>query len=249
MANLTKLKEYQTPSKRLNFKAATNKAGAIRNTPYRAKTGSIAESYLGFNVISELDNANESSNAGLLAEVAKLEKKTQDMQVAGEALRRKATELAAQAEIRTETVTHVLKQAESLGKAQNTENSAVIDFLKNMAIANQKADNKDAFAGLSGKQIFKEEQASFSERVRNLFVNAEQKAIDSANALELAERLRLMRQKQTLLNNWVEGKSTTEDIIEPYQELVKLRATKEQNGEGKGSIFNAIGGFFNRAVG
>lgn len=249
MPNLTRLKEYKTPKKRLNFKAVAQKAGTIRKTPYRDKTGSIVQSYLGFDVIQALDSADESSNSGLLEEVAKLETKTQDMQVAGEALRRKATELAAQVEIRTETVTHVLKEAEKLGKAQNTENSAVIDFLKNMAIANQKADNKDAYSGLSGEQAFREEQASFSERVRNLFTNAEQKAIDSAKASELAERLSLMRQKQSLLNNWIDGKSTTEDILDPYQELVKLRSTKEQNGEGKGSIFSAIGGFFNKAMG
>ncbi len=256
MANLTKLKEFTTPGKRLNFKAAAKKAGSLRNTPYRARTSSITQSYLGFDVVAQLDNANESSNAGLLAELSKLESKTDDMQVAGEALRRKATQLAVQTEIRTETVTHVLKEAERLGKAHNTENSAVIDFLKNMAIANQRSDNKDAYSGLSGEQSFREEQASFSERVRNLFVNAEQKAIaanqaivDNQKASDLAERLRLMKQKQALLNNWAAGNSTTEDIIDPYKELVQLRATKEQNGQGKGSIFSAIGGFFNKAVG
>lgn len=248
MANLTKLKEYNTPNKRLNFKRVTERAATKRNTPYVSRSGSITQSYLGFDVVKLLTDADAGTNSSLLEEVANLEQKTQDMVVTGEALRRKATQLAEQAEIRTATVKHVLDEAQKLGKAQNIENSEVIEFLKEMGISNTKADNKDALTGINGDVAYREEMNSFSDRVRKIYQGQEQKAIDSAKAEELSERLRQVKAKQTLLGQWMQGKAETRDIIEPHRELSELRNTRESNGEGKGSIFGAIGGFINRAV-
>lgn len=250
MPDLTKLTNFKPPKTRRNTWGGTIKAAqTLRKTPHRDKSAAISSAYLGFDVVKNLADCDATKNASLLEQVASLELKTQDMQIGSQALKRKASELANQAEIRASTVEHILGEAQKLGIAHNTENSAVVEFLKNMGIANAKADNKDAYAGIKGESDFRDEQLSFGEKVRKLYQAKEEKAIAYAQKEELAAKLKLIQEKQSLLDGWIKGDNQTKEVLEAYKELNNLRETREGDGTGGGSWFNKIGGFLSKAVG
>lgn len=249
MPDLTKLKNFKQPKNSKNtFGGAVKNAQLLRKTPHRDKAADISKNYLGFDVVAALASCDSSANTSLLQEVAALELKTQDMEISSRGLMRKATELANQADIRANTVSHILEEAQKLGIAHNTENSAVVEFLKSMGIANAKADNKDAFAGIKGESDFRDEQLSFSEKVRKLYQAKEDKAIAYVEQEKLAERLRQIQQHQSLIDGWMTGSNQTKEVLGAYDELNKLRASGESDGSGGGSWFNKVGGFLSKAV-
>lgn len=228
MADLTKLKDYQ---KKGSFSTALSQAKKPRANARRKGSGNIANNYLGFDPVTGLEDATESSNLTLLAEVAKVEQKATDMEVAGEAFKRKATAIAKQALVRAETVTHVLQEAEKLGIAQNRENTAVLEFLHRMAIANTKADNTEAYSSLATDSAYTDEVASFSEKVRKLFETREQKAIDfEANRL-LSEKMKVIKQQQATLEKWQSGKTSTEDALKAYHALVSEQGRNKDTND------------------
>lgn len=244
MVDLTKLKDYQ---KKIPFSTALTQAKKPRSNARRKGSGNIVNNYLGFDPVAGLEDATESSNLALLAEVTKVEQKTTDMEVAGEAFRRKATALAKQAVVRAETVAHVLQEAEKLGIAQNSENTAVLEFLHHMAVANTKADNTEVYSRLATHTAYTDEEASFSEKVRKLFETREQKAIDfEANRL-LSEKMKVIKQQQVTLEKWQSGKASTDDALKAYQALVNEQGQNKDTNDK--SIVFTVGSYVAKTLG
>lgn len=244
MADLTKLKDYQ---KKGSFSTALTQAKKPRPNVRRKGSGVIVSNYLDFDPVAGLEKATQESNLVLLAEVAKVEQKATDMEVAGEAFRRKATALAKQAVVRAETVAHVLREAEKLGIAQNSENTAVLEFLHHMALANTKADNTEAYSSLATDSAYTDEITNFSEKVRKIFEAREQKAIDfEANRL-LSEKMRVIKQNQNTLEKWQSGKVSTEDALKAYQAIVSGQGQNKDTNDK--SIVSTVGNYVAKALG
>lgn len=244
MANLTELKDYE---KKVPFSNALTQARKPRPNVRRKGSGDIVNNYLDFDPVTGLEKATQESNLVLLAEVAKVEQKAADMEVAGEAFRRKATALAKQAVVRAETVAHVLQEAEKLGIAQNSENTAVHEFLHRMVIANTKADNTETYSSFATESTYVDELASFSDRVKNLFKAREQKAIDfEANRL-LSEKMRIIKQHQNTLEKWQSGKGSTEDAVKAYQAIVSGQG-QNKDADDK-SIVSTVGNYVAKTLG
>lgn len=235
--NLDKLETFEKPVRRVGYPTALNEAQKPRKNPQLKKSGNISRNHLGFDVTTALEGASAASNLQLLAEVQKLETKTADMTIAGEALRRKATNLAQQGVIRSTTVQHILGEAEKLAIAQNAENTAVGEFLSKIAIANTKADNSEAYTAHTGRVAFEDENANFAEKVRKLYSGVKQKAVNYAEAQQLSDAQKARKALETSVQKWVEGKGDTTEA------LTALGALRGESGKDKGSksVLGSIG--------
>lgn len=235
--NLDGLEKFNKPVSGTGYPTALTKAQTPRKNPQRKKSGSISKGYLGFDAVAALEGASADSNLQLLAEVQKLETKTADMTIAGEALRRKATNLAQQGAIRSTTVQHILSEAEKLATAQNAENTAVGDFLSKIALANTKADNSEAYTAHTGRVAFDDENANFAERVRKLYGGVKQKAVNFAEAQQLAEQQKVRKALEGNVQKWIEGKAGTSEALRALDALKGDRG-KEDGGK---SVLGSLG--------
>ena len=235
--NLDGLEKFNKPVSGTGYPTALTKALNPRKNPQRKKSGSVSKGYLGFDVVAALEGASAGSNLQLLAEVQKLETKTADMTVAGEALRRKATNLTQQGVIRSTTVQHILSEAEKLALAQNQENTAVGDFLSKIALANTKADNSEAYTAHTGRVAFNDENANFAERVRKLYSGVKQKAVNFAEAQQLAEQQKARKALESSVQKWIEGKG---DTTEALHALDALKGDRNKENESK-SVLGSLG--------
>ncbi len=235
--DLNKLEDFKKPVSGTGYPTALTKAQKPRKNPQLKKSGSISKGYLGFDVVAALEGANTSSNLQLLAEVQKLENQTGDMTIAGEALRRKATNLAQQGVIRSTTVQHILSEAEKLAIAQNQENTAVGEFLSKIAIANTKADNSEAYTAHTGRVAFDDENANFAERVRKLYSGVRLKAVNFAEAQQLSEQQKARKALESSVQKWLEGKG---DTSEAMRALDALKGDRSKGKEGK-SVLGSLG--------
>ncbi len=235
--DLDKLEKFNKTVSGTGYPTALTKAQTPRKNPQRKKSGSISKGYLGFDALAALEGASAGSNLQLLAEVQKLETKTADMTVAGEALRRKASNLAQQGVIRSATVQHILSEAEKLAIAQNQENTAVGEFLSKIALANTKADNNDAYTAHTGRVSFDDENANFAERVRKLYGGVRQKAVSYAEAQQLSEQQRARKALEGSLQKWIEGKG---DTTEALHALDALKGDRSKGNGGK-SVLGSLG--------
>jgi ABC-type sugar transport system ATPase subunit len=226
MPNLDRLSKFNTPGKRMSFKSAKDGALKPRKNNQISKGGQITQNYLGFDALKSLDAATAQSNAGLLDELAKLEQKTKDMGVAAEALQRKATQLADQAVLKSDTLKHCLAEASKLGVADNQANTAVTEFLNKMGIAHTKADNKEALSSMSANIAHQNEQFSFQDRVRALYQGQQQRAIDYSRQQEMREAARLGR----TMASWQNGKVDTSRAAEAYRELNRVEGGSKRGG-------------------
>lgn len=240
MVDLTRMSKFSTPNRRMSFSQAKFRAEKPRNNRHIEKGGMITQNYLGFNVHRELDGANATSNAKLLTEVAGLEQKTVDMGIAAEALQRKATQLAEQAVLKSDTLKHCLSEAAKLGTANNQANTAVVEFLNKMGIQHQKTDNKEALSSMQGEMQFKDTQTSFANRVRELYQGQQQKAID----YERQQRMREAAQRARTLQNWQNGKVDTARALEAYQEMQAFQPQAAQSPMFS-SLKRTLGSVFN----
>lgn len=235
--NLDRLENYEKTVRRVGYPTALNEAQKPRKNPQLKKSGNISRNYLGFDVTTALEGASAESNLQLLAEVQKLEVKTTDMALAGEALRRKASNLAQQGVIRSTTVQHILGEAEKLVVAQNAENTAVGEFLSKIALANTKADNSEAYTAHTGRVAFEDENANYTERVRKLYSGVKQKAVNYADAQQLSEQQKARKALEGNLQKWSEGKGDTTEALNA------LSALRGESGKDTGSksVLGSIG--------
>lgn len=231
MVDLTRMKNFTVPSgsrnprgSRMNFKSAVARAEKPRHTHYADRGDRIIKNYFKFSPISDLDNVSEGSLASRMAVVEDLEKKTPLMMQMAEAIKRQTQHLAKQAEIKSEVVQVSLQHAKQYAKARNSQDTAVQGFLTDMAIVNQKADNDAAFKALEGSENYKEEQISFQDRVRGLYLNQEQKAIDRDRNERFKTYARQLAQQERVAVNWMEGKATTRQARDAQAEASRLRA-------------------------
>ena len=234
--NLDELEKFNKPVSGTGYPTALTKAQTPRKNPQRKKSGSVSKSYLGFDAVADLEGASAGSNLQLLAEVQKLETKTADMTVAGEALRRKATNLAQQGVIRSTTIQHILSEAEKLAIAQNAENTAVGDFLSKIALSNTKADNSEAYTAHTGRVAFDDENANFAERVRKLYSGVKLKAVSFVEAGRIAEQQKARKALETSVQKWIEGKG---DTTEALHALDALKGDRSKGNEK--SVLGSLG--------